>query len=351
MDAGALEELCQRQWYDAVESVIRGQIAAGDDSPALARAAALAALAHRVMSLDAEDFHLLATEHHSEWARALLQAGFPHEPRARERGALGSLLTLYQLMLEVVQLRAARGEPQSLVVTAHLIGEYLCQFAYQTRLGHAGDPLLMPTSVGERWGTDDRQCAHNSAMRATAKRSLNAARGDLAGFTSYLDKFHSRLGDTLAVCAMNHRTIEAGERPDVGPTCPHPCDWALRGSLAERRDLDARLRLALIYLGSPVVALRHHAPVGHFFGVPSMQEISDGWIATWQKLTTPWPDGSNPLVAAIAAGGELSHPEEALPGLSLLISVVAGSEVRPSRLLAQIGEDVIVELRAWEARG
>ncbi len=351
MDAAALEELCQHQWYDALESVIRRQVAAGDGSAALARAGELAGVAHRVMSLDAEDFHQLAQGHHGDWAQIMVQASFPHEPRAKDRGALGSLLSLYELMLEVVNLRAARGEPQSLVVTAHLIGEYLCQLAWEPRLGHAGDPARMPDSVGERWGTDDKSCAHNSAMRATAKRSLNAARGDQSGFTSYLDKFHSRLGDTLAVCAMNHQTIEAGDRPDVGPTCAHPCGWVLQGSLAQRRALDARLRLALIYLASPLVALRHHAPVGHFFGVPSMQEISQGWLTTWQKLTAPWPDGSNPLLAALKRGGELTEPGEALPGLSLLVSVVADREVRPSRVLPQLGADITTQLRSWEQGG
>ena len=49
--------------------------------------------------------------------------------------------------------------------------------------------------------------------------------------------------------------------------------------MEHRRDLDARVRLALVYVGSPLVALRHHAPVGHFFGVPSVQEISAAWLA------------------------------------------------------------------------
>ena len=47
--------------------------------------------------------------------------------------------------------------------------------------------------------------------------------------------------------------------------------------MEHRRDLDARVRLALIYAESPIVALRHHAPVGHFFGVPSFAEIAEAW--------------------------------------------------------------------------
>ena len=63
--------------------------------------------------------------------------------------------------------------------------------------------------------------------------------------------------------------------------------------LEHRRDLDARVRLAAVYVGSPIVALRHHAPVGHFFGVPSVQEISDGLAGHLGRSSPqPWPDGA-----------------------------------------------------------
>ncbi|MEL4358617.1 MULTISPECIES: hypothetical protein [unclassified Luteococcus] len=337
----ALIQLCEQHWYDAALSMLAGRIRSGDSDPAILEAHQLAGVAQRVLSLDAEDFGQIAeTVPERAWAERLWDSGFPHGPRETHRGALGSLVPLYELMLEVLNLRSERGEPQSLVVTAHLIGEYLCQLAWQGRLGHGGDPLRLGQQVGERWGTDDPSCPHNSAMRATAKRAINAAQGDQVGFTSYLDKFHSRLGDTLAVCAMNHQTIEAGERPDVGPTCPNPCGWVLQGSRAERRDLDARLRLALVYLDSPLVALRHHAPVGHFFGVPSVAEISEGWLRTWEKLTVPWADGSNPLIGAVP-----TDPDEALPGLSALITTVAGQRIGQGSLLREIGDDIIAALR------
>lgn len=336
----ALVKLCEQHWYDAAQSMLARRVAGGGDEH-VQEAYRLASLAARVLSLDAEDFGELAEPWQGRsWQHTLAASGFPHEPREANRGALGSLVPIYELMLEVLNLRAQRGEPQDIVVTAHLIGEYLCQLAWESTLGHGGDPLLLGTFVGERWGTDDPECPHNSAMRATAKRAVNAAHGDVVGFTSYLDKFHSRLGDTLAVCAMNHQTIEAGERPDVGVTCPKPCAWAVTRPREERRDLDARLRLALIYLDSPLVALRHHAPVGHFFGVPSTAEISEGWVRTWQKLTMPWPDGSNPLIGAVP-----TDPDEALPGMSALISTVAGRPIGQGRLLRDIGDDIIAALQ------
>lgn len=339
ISASALTSLTTYHWYDVVESMLRARLAGGDPDPAILEASRLASVAQRVLALDAEDFTELAQPFDRPWAQRLIESCFPAGPRDADRGALASLVPLYELMLEVIDLRSERHEPQEIVVTAHLIGEYLPQLAWETTLGHGGDPLVLGRYVGERWGTDDPTCPHSSAMRSTARRALNAALGDKAGYTSYLDKFHSRLGDTLAVCGMNHATVTAGERPDVGETCPNPCQWATRGTMEHRRSLDARLRLALIYLDSPLVALRHHAPVGHFFGVPSTAEISEAWIRTWGKLTTQWADGENPLV-----GQTSDVAGEALPGLSMLISTVADRPVRAGHLLADIGDDITAAL-------
>ncbi|HWJ53250.1 MAG TPA: hypothetical protein VNT24_07750, partial [Propionibacteriaceae bacterium] len=105
-----------------------------------------------------------------------------------------------------------------------------------------------------------------------------------------------------------------------------------------RRNLDARVRLAILYIDSPIVALRHHAPVGHFFGVPSAAEISAAWLLTWEKVSAPWPDGANPL---LDPGLTSRAPkQEALPGLSALVTAVAGRPVGPGRLLHDIGDEV-----------
>ncbi len=334
--------LLDGHWYDALAAILETERRAGQLTPAQDQALRLAVAAKRVLDLDAEDYWPISREFPDRhWAEELGAACFPLEPRSPERGALGSLIPLYRLMLEVLELRALRHEPLQIVVTAHLIGEYLPQLAWESTLGHAGDPLRMASYVGERWGTDDRSCPHNSAMRATAKRSLNAANGDVSGFTAYLDRFHSRLGSALAVCAMNHETIEAGRRPDVAGTCPAPCRWAVRGSMDERLSLDARIRLAVLYSDSPVVALRHHAPVGHFFGVPSTAEISEAWLRTWQRVTAPWADGSNPLAQADLGAPQ---PNEALPGMSALVSAVAGRTIGPGSLIRAIGADIGVVL-------
>ena len=340
-------QLVRTGWPDAVEALLAAnpeQVAASED---LTEAWRLAKLARRVLGLDAEDFGGLAGQFRRyEWHTELASCGFPAAPRDSERGALGSLVPLFELMMEVSLARVRRGENQDLVVTLHLMAEYVCQLAWERVLGHGGDPLQLDDFVGQRWGTTDTRCPHSSVLRATARRSLNAGQGDTNGYISYLDKFHSRLGEALAQCAMNHKTIGAGERPDVGPTCPRPCGWVLGwGDLDERRELDARLRLALIFVESPVISLRHHAPVGHFFGVPSVAEISDGWVRTWERLSQDWNDGSNPLHGRRADADDAS----ALPGLELLMSTIAGREMHTGDLLRRIGRDLIVRLEA--ARG
>ncbi len=339
MESYVVTALLRGHWYDAVAALLDEH---SDVRESLERAYALAVAAKRTLDLDAEDFGDIAQGFAERpWAGRLASACFPLQPRAAERGALSSLIPLYELMLEVIELRSRRQEPLQVVVTAHLIGEYLPQLAWERVLGHAGDPLLMGSSVGERWGTADPECPHGSAQRATARRALNACSGDLAGYTAYLDRFHSRLGPTLAVCAMNHPTVGAGERPDVGDTCPTPCEWAVRNSYAERKDLDARVRLSLLYRDSAIVALRHHAPVGHFFGVPSVGEISDAWLRTWERIAQEWPDESNPL---LHMPWDVSAVDEALPGMSALVSAVAGQPVTAGHVIRDIGADVALAL-------
>lgn len=334
-----LRTLLDGHWYDAVAALLDGSFGALLPPDQLRRAQALTTAARRVLDLDAEDFSAIASGFEEPWASRLAAASFPIEPLEPDRGALGSLIPLYELMLEVLEVRARRKEPLGVVVSVHLIGEYLMQLAWESTLGHGGDPMRLAEFVGgSRWGTDDPTCAHPQALQATARRALHAAEGDRAGFTTYLDRFHSRQGDALGICAMNHATIQAGDRPDVGPTCPLPCAFVTDLALEHRRDLDARVRLAGIYVDSPLVGLRHHAPVGHFFGVPSAAEISDAWLRTWERLTRPWGDGSNPLLAPVVTSR--AAQDEALPGLSALVSAVAGQPLGPGRLLHDIGHDV-----------
>ena len=345
-DLDQIAALCESGWYDTADSMLRMAHASESDNPHVVQAAGVMAVARRVLALDAEDFEDIGEALPADLRSRLVDSGFPHHPRAAERGALGDLIPLYELMLEVLDIRMRREEPQQVVVTCHILGEYLAQLAWQPVLGDGGDPPTLPGKVGQKWGGDGQGCAHTSAMNATARRSMHAAQGDEEGYTSYLDKFHSRLGEALGVCAMNHATIDAGERPDVGITCPDPCRWVLAGTWEERRALDARVRLARIFQESGLVALRHHAPVGHFFGVPSGSEIGNAWVMTWNKLNEQWADGSNPMLDPSAPGYDVDASDGALPGFARMVSVIAARPIRAGHLLRDLGVTAIAELKA-----
>ncbi len=140
MQDRAVDALLAGHWYDAVAALLTDSANLTDDSPPqLAYARDLATAAKRVLDLDAEDFGVIAGGFRTTWADRLAQSCFPLEPRDTQRGALGSLVPLYELMLEVLELRAQRHEPLQIVTTAHLIGgEYLCQLAWESTLGGHG---------------------------------------------------------------------------------------------------------------------------------------------------------------------------------------------------------------------
>src|SRR5687768_11109150 len=119
-ESSMITALLEGHWYDAVGALLA-------DAKDFAQARKLAAAARRVLELDAEDFTVVAHGFDAPWAARLAASSFPAEPRDPLRGALASLVPLYELMLEVLQVRAIRREPLQLVVTAHLIGEFLAQ--------------------------------------------------------------------------------------------------------------------------------------------------------------------------------------------------------------------------------
>lgn len=345
VDPAMLQSLIDGHWYDAVAVLLDRSTRSDEQSPKVQRVQALSTAARRVLDLDAQDFITIASQFSDSWIVRLADCSFPLLPRDPDRGALGSLVPLYQLMLEVMELRAIRRESMQMVVTAHLIAEYLVQLAWESTLGHGGDPeQLEPLVADSLWGSDDISCPHSPAQRSTARRTLSACRGDAAGYVAYLDRFHSRQGEALAVCALNHATVGPGERPDVGVTCPNPCAFVTDLPLGVRRDLDARVRLALLFVQSPIVALRNHAPVGHFFGVPSDQEVRDAWQLTWERLSQAWPDGENPLHTVDHMSMGALH--ETLPGMSTLISAVAGRTIGPGHLIRDIARDLTRTLEA-----
>jgi hypothetical protein len=312
----------------------------GLDAERERRVRALAGAGERLLELDAEDFDVIAAGNVLPPAIVanVRNAQFPRTPNAKQRGSLQSLVPLYELMLEALTVRWLRREPIHVVVLLHLVAEYLPLLAWEKQLGNAGDPLHLrkfANVTGSKWGTDDRGCDHTANQRSAAARLAHADRGDTESWAVYLDRFHSRVSDALGRCASH----PSGGRPALEGVCRRPC--ALWTQLPEtaREDLEARVHLARMYADSPAVALRHHAPVGHFFGVPSPDEIAEAWQRSWERLIRPWSGDRNPLIAAAQ-----TTYEEALPGLTALVTTVAGRPIQAGTTMAGIRDAIAAEL-------
>jgi hypothetical protein len=92
--------------------------------------------------------------------------------------------------------------------------------------------------------------------------------------------------------------------------------------------LAERGRLALAYADSPIVRLRHAAPVGHGLGVPSPAEVTGAWDRSRRHLGP-------------AAQLDDGFP---LPGLPSLFSALGPAPVVPDTLLADTAEALRVAL-------
>ena len=287
----------------------------------------LCAFGQRLLDLDAEDFgrpdaisgsnieHAVADRVRGEvvpsklLARSL-ECRMPQSPREKPRGALGSLRPAYRLMLEVVRARFARRETANVVATVHIVSEYAPLLVWERALGHAGDPVLLPRDVdgeGSMWGEFDlRECPHTKTEKSAAKRALTVARGNSAGWQSYLDRQHSIVAHALAICAAS---------------CRRRCTVYTRLSPQERATVTAGSRIAVALDESAIVRLRHSAPVGHAFGVPSQTELLEAWDRTRRSL----------MRFAPTLEDDDGFP---LPGFTALVSELAGAPMAPDTLLA-----------------
>ncbi|CAN5261566.1 hypothetical protein BH20ACT5_BH20ACT5_25370 [soil metagenome] len=326
-------ELVRERRYAAIEAIT--PYLPGLDGPARTDIIGLCRFAIEVLELDAEDFDTLRGVP-PDLLAMVQRAHIPKRPDAADRGALTSLVPTYRLFLEVLAVRWDRGELSSVLAVVHLISEYLPLLAWEPVLGHAGDPARLGTAVagpGSRWGTDDRECDHPPAIRRALRSALELPAEDTERWDRYLDRDHSRVSGALGQCASHARR----GRPEPTRTCTDPCSvWTrLEPSLAQ--DLERRMTLVGVFANSPVLALRHAAPVGHGFGVPDRRELLEDWEETWARLTRPWADGVNPLAGVPAAG-------EPLPGLASFLSVVAGIELTPLGVLDRVDELLALRL-------
>ncbi|WP_283137852.1 hypothetical protein [Rhizohabitans arisaemae] len=301
-----------------------------------ARVTALCAFGERLLDLDAEDFGT-EIEHPFPVAPGVPRPGrgvaviprdlqnrarachMPQSARERPRGALASLRPAYRLLLEVIEARWRRREMSAMIAAIHIASEYLPLLAWEPVLGHAGDPARWPaelTAEGSRFGVlGERSCDHTKSDQSAVARSLRVAIEPPLGWRSYLDRQHSHVAHALGVCAS---------------ACRRKCaavDWVRDDTLAER------CRVALDFGESALVRLRHAAPVGHGFGVPSPEEVLEAWQRSVTSLS------KSPL---------LGEPSEAdgfpLERLTTVFSVVAGVSIKPDTLLADVSACLVEAL-------
>lgn len=304
---------------------------------------ALCTYASSIVDMDAEDWLNLGGVP-ADLLQVVHAAHMPQRPDEPARGGLASLVPTYGLFLEALGARWRNHDLLGVLAVVHLMGEYLPLLAWESVLGHAADPRLLPRDVGgegSRWGLDihteeGRMCDHSPSIRGslrTAARvgfpernggSEQAARAWLA----YLDRDHSRVSGALAQCG----THPDEGRPSVGRECRTPCSVWLRHEPDQRADLADRLSLAAAYVDGPLVALRHAAPVGHGFGVPDTTEIQGAWQETWAALTRGWSERVNPMEGLVVP----ASPAEPLGGLSLFLTHVAGRPVATLGVLSRV---------------
>ncbi|TDC88089.1 hypothetical protein [Actinomadura sp. 7K507] len=283
---------------------------------------ALCAFGQRVLDLDAEDFGM--PEDVGEVPHDLLDRArasrMPQEPRERPRGALASLRPAYSLLLEVIAIRWYRRDMAALVAAVHIASEYLPMLAWEPVLGHAGDPARIGASVegeGSRFGVpvepgSARMCDHTRPERSACERTLRVAKEPPPGWRAYLDRQHSQVASALGDCAARCRT---------------PCTVMSRLDDLVRADLTDRCKLAGDFTDSALVKLRHAAPVGHGFGVPSPEEVQTAWTRARKSLSR------HPLGHKALTGDGDPYP---LPGLPALFSAIAAAELRPDTLLHDV---------------
>ncbi|HZE38894.1 MAG TPA: hypothetical protein VE172_08800, partial [Stackebrandtia sp.] len=303
-----IETLCHRYAFGDVRALLPMLDLPEPEERRLRR---LCLFGQRLLDLDAEDFDMADAETGGRAYSALVDRAracrMPQEPKEEQRGALSSLRPAYRLLLEVVHARFSRNEMAGLVATVHIVSEYLPLLVWEVVWGHAADPARITADAevdGSVFGLDDSTCAHNRVDRSAAAKSLRVAQAPGPGWRAYLDRQHSNVAHALGVCAAE---------------CRDSCAVMGRLSAGDQELLGERCEVALSFGDSSFIKLRHAAPVGHGFGVPSAEEVADTWQHTREVLGKRGGIGK-----AI-----LTEDGFCLPGLPALLSALAGAELAP----------------------
>lgn len=294
---------------------------------------ALAELGDGVLNIDAHSFEgwirhpLVPDEIKSELGKRI----WPTQSTAIPTGALNSLIPTYELLLEIFEVRVLKGDVTMALSIVHLMAEYFPFLGWERTLGHSGNPKQLAqhlTQEGVMWKTE--VCPLNRQFRRAFDAVLEASDND-RNWNNYLHDTHSRVASALNLCASVPKPLPG---PSGQRTCRTPCTV---------RSGDTDLSWAMVIVrrlrDSSFLMLRHDAPVGHFFSVPTETEILETWEATWEGLLADRdeaPELENPLRGITRTG--------ALPGLPELISLVADRPVtqplQPSNIVGMISNAI-----------
>ncbi|MEU1875698.1 hypothetical protein ABZ470_00170 [Streptosporangium sp. NPDC020072] len=313
-----LVSLARRYAFADVGALAADVVAGADEIEAVCE------FGQRLMSLDAEDFAAEARSVPADLRRRARACTMPQTPKEQPRGALESLRPAYALLLEVIAIRWHRRELSPMVAALHIASEYLPLLAFEPVLGNAGDPARWPPGLaapGSRFGViGERECDHTKAEQSAANRTLRVAGEPGEGWRAYFDRQHSQVAGALATCVA---------------TCRTPCSAMEWIEPSRRDDLSTRARVALTFADTPLVRLRHAAPVGHGFGVPSPEEVLDAW------------ERSRTILAKNEIGNAATEDDGfPLAGLPSLFSAIATAPTTPSTLLSDISTHLVRLLRS-----
>ena len=192
--------------------------------------------------------------------------------------------------------------------------------------------LLKPGMLCVDLGPDDQECAHHRSQRRVAEKVRDGLpmRSD-EQWQRFLREEFSRLGEMLTVCATRDgRRVAGSSVRDCRADC---AVWAAV-PVPLREHQRRRARLALLLSRSSIVQLRHSAPIGHFFGVPSIDEIELEWADVVRQARR--------LADLDVGSGDL------VDQLRVYCSAIAGTPLRSATTIGRIADQLRDE---WTTTG
>lgn len=286
-----------------------------DDLGRLCRIHWLTEVCVRVVQVDGEDFVLV-----DDWldvpidAQGLLRAAsLPHVPDAPDRGVLRTMLPMFRLLMELIDVAYERDDIEAVLKYLHLIAEYAALLAWERVVASPGEPDVIATRLSWAPTWQDagrtRKCPRSDAAGSVARTAPVALTGPRE-WNKYLNQSLSRVSLLLGSCGASHQGL-GGAR-----LCAEPCAVAPAGHGSE--DLAWRLHSVHRFATSAVISLRHPSPLGHGFRLPDKQELDDAWDTTVTRL----------MQAQHYQRHAPTEPDSwgALHGLASLVTYWAGAE-------------------------